>query len=503
MALRGVVKAELDAMADKQIITPVTEPTKWVSSMVVAQKKNGKVRICLDPQHLNKVVMRSHYPLPTIEEVASRLTNAKVFTVLDAKTGFWQVKLAEDSSYLTTFNTPFGRYRWIRMPFGISSAPEVWQQRMNEIIEGLQGIEVIADDFLICGFGATMKEAIADHDRNLRHFLDRARERGLKLNPDKVKLRLDSVPFIGHLLTDKGLAPDPNKVSAIINMPTPTNIKSLQQLLGMAQYLAKFLPQLSAITEPLRQLGHKDTEWKWLEVHDKAVSNVKDLICKAPVLRYFDPAIEITLQCDASDGGLGYALLQQGQPVAFGACGLTLAEKKYVQIEKEMLAIVCGCEKFDQYVYGHRVTIETDHKPLVSISQKPIHTAPKRLQQMLLRLQRYDLHITYNKGLEMFLADALSRAYPKNSVPLTAPQSEFCHAMEELELAEHLPISSTCLKQIQEATSTDYSLQVLMEKVITGWPSHKSLVPPEAKPYIRNSLFRMEYFSKVTKSSYQ
>ena len=150
----------------------------------------------------------------------------------------------------------------------------------------------------------------------------------------------------------------------------------------MAQYLAKFLPQLSAITEPLRQLGHKDTEWKWLDVHDKAVSNVKDLICKAPVLCYFDPAIEITLQCDASDGGLGYALLQQGQPVALGTRGLTQAEKKYAQIEKEMLAIVCGCENFDQYVYGYRVTIETDHKPLVSISQKPIHTAPKRLQEI-------------------------------------------------------------------------------------------------------------------------
>ena len=199
---------------------------------------------------------------------------------------------------------------------------------MNEIIKGPQGIEVIADDFLVCGFGETMKEAIADHDRKLRDFLDRARERSLKLNPDKVKLRLDSVPFISHLiLTDKGLAPDPNKVSICQHLRT--NIKSLQQLLGMAQYLAKFLPKFSAIIEPLRQLGHKYTEWKWLEIHNKAVSNMKDLICKAPVLRYFDPAIEITLQCDASDGGLGYALLQQGQPVAFGARGLTQAEKKY------------------------------------------------------------------------------------------------------------------------------------------------------------------------------
>ena len=110
VSLRSIVKAELDMMVEREIISQVTEPTPWVSSMVVAQKKDGRVRICLDPQHLNRVVMRSHYPLPTIEEVTTRLTNAKVFSVLDAKTGFWQVKLTEASSYLTTFNSPFGRY---------------------------------------------------------------------------------------------------------------------------------------------------------------------------------------------------------------------------------------------------------------------------------------------------------------------------------------------------------------------------------------------------------
>ena len=163
--------------------------------------------------------MRSHYPLPTIEEVTTRLSHAKVFSVLDAKIGFWQVKLTEATSYLTTFNTPFGRYRWKRMPFGISSAPEVWQQKMNELVEGLKGVEGIADDFLICGFGSDKEEATTNHDDNLRMFLQRARERGLKLNLEKVKLQLTSVLFIGHLLTDKGLAPDPNKVTAIMNMP--------------------------------------------------------------------------------------------------------------------------------------------------------------------------------------------------------------------------------------------------------------------------------------------
>ena len=135
-----------------------------------------------------------------------------------------------------------------------------------------------------------------------------SKERGLKLNLEKVKLRLDSVPFIGHLLTDKGLAPDLNKVCAIINMPTPTSVKSLQQLLGMVQYLSKFLPQLSSVTEPLRQLVHKGYQWEWSTEHDQAVCTIKDLICKVPVLRYFDPAMELTLQCDASESGLGYAL---------------------------------------------------------------------------------------------------------------------------------------------------------------------------------------------------
>ena len=201
-------------------------------------------------------------------------------------------------------------------------------------------------------------------------------------------------------------------------MPTTTKVKSLQQLLGKVQYLLKFLPQLSTITEPLRQLGHKDTNWMWTEAHDNAVSTIKNPV---PVLCYFDLATEITLQCDASDGGLGYVLLQLGQPVAYGAHGLTVAEKNMHRWRRRLLVIVCGCEKFDQYIYGYKVTTETDHKPLVSISQKPIQSVPKRLQQMLLRLQRHNVHIIYKKRSEMYLADALSRAYPKISTPLLIP----------------------------------------------------------------------------------
>ena len=156
----------------------MNQPTDWVSSMLVVSKPSteadgeSKIRICLDPRDLNVAIKRKHFPMPTIEEIATRLNGAKVFSVFDASNGFWQVELDEDSSLLTTFNTPFGHYRWKRMPFGIKSAPEVWQRKMREHIEGLKGVKVIADDFVIVGYGDTPTEWQADHDRNVRAFLD-------------------------------------------------------------------------------------------------------------------------------------------------------------------------------------------------------------------------------------------------------------------------------------------------------------------------------------------
>ena len=199
--LRETLKTELDNLVKNGILAKLTEPTSWVSSLVIVKKPNGKKRVCLDPRDLNGAIKRSHYPPPTIEEVSTRLSRARVFRVLDATCGFWQVRLNEKSSYLTTLNTPFGRYRWLRMPFGISSAPKVWQQRMHELVEGLTGVEVIADDFLICGFGDTTKEVTANHDQNFKAFLLRARERNLTIKSEKLKLRQSEVSFIGHLLT--------------------------------------------------------------------------------------------------------------------------------------------------------------------------------------------------------------------------------------------------------------------------------------------------------------
>ena len=210
----------------------------------------SEIRICLDPKDLNKAILRENYTMPTIEEIATRLHGAKVFSVLDAKNGFWHVKLDGESSYLTTFHTPFGRYRWCRIHFGISSAPEVFQRRMHELIEGLNGTEVVADDFTVAGFGDTLEEAVRDHNKNLVAFLQRCTERGVKLAVEKLQLCSEEVPLIGHYAANSGLKVHPEKVRAVLEMPRPNHTKSLLRFNGTVEYLAKFLPRLSDMAHP-------------------------------------------------------------------------------------------------------------------------------------------------------------------------------------------------------------------------------------------------------------
>ena len=278
VAIRDQLKDTLTQLTKQEIIQPVTEPTAWINSMVVVPKKNGSLRICLDPKDLNRAIQRHHYPLPTIEDIATRLHGAKVFTIVDVKNGFWHVALDKQSSYLTTFHIPFGRYRWKRMPFGISSAPEIFQRKMHEIIEGVQGVEVVADDFLVVGRGESFEEANRDHDRNLDALLQRCAEKGVRLNPDKIKLRLSEVPFIGHRATSEGLCVDPAKVQAIKDMPIPQSVAAVQRLLGLAQYLSKFLPHLADITKSLRILTQKETDWVWEEPQQKAFEDLKTVV---------------------------------------------------------------------------------------------------------------------------------------------------------------------------------------------------------------------------------
>ena len=202
------------------------------------------------------------------------------------------------------------------MPFGISVAPEEFECKLHEKLTGLEGVEILRDDLLLVGYGDTQEEADANHDENLRKLLDRAREVNLKLNSKKMNLKKPEVKFMGHVISKDGLKPDPDKVKAVENMPKPTCKKETLSLLGFINYLAKFLPRLSEVAQPLRDLTLTNAQFIWSEKHDKAFDEVKKLVANYPVLKYYDINDEVTIQCDASERGLGATLLQNGQPVA-------------------------------------------------------------------------------------------------------------------------------------------------------------------------------------------
>jgi hypothetical protein len=403
--LRLKVQQQLNDMERLGIIIKRTEPTEWVNSLLIIEKKNHTLRLCLDPRQLNQAIRREHFQIPTFDDVIAELHGKKMFTVIDMRDGFWHIKLDEASSRLCTFNTPFGRYSFQRLAFGISSAPEVFQRKNFELFGDIPNVHIVFDDIIIAAADD------AEHDAALRELFDRARRFNVRFNKDKLRIKLPSVRYLGHVLSADGVKPDPDKVRAINDMPTPTDKKSLQRFIGMVQFLGRWLPHLADMKRPLCQLLRDDVEWAWSTQQDNAVRDIKAALVSAPVLRFFDPSKPAVIQCDASSTGIGAVLNQEDQPCAFASRALTEAETRYAQIEKELLAIVFSAEKFEHFIYGKRTVIQSDHRPLQTIFQKPISKTTPRLQRMLIRIARFDLEIVYRPGKHMHVSDALSRAY--------------------------------------------------------------------------------------------
>ena len=243
--LMKAVKEELRRMENLGVITRVKEPTKWCAAMVVVQKENGKVRIRVDLTHLNRSVLRERHPLPAVEQSLAQLAGAQIFSTLDTNSGFWQIPLDRESSLLTTFITPFGRYCFHRLPFGITSAPEHFQRRMADLLADLEGVVCMMDDVLVHG------QAQEEHDQWLDKVLQRMAEHGLTLNRDKCQFSQRRVKFLGQVIDKDGVHPDSGKVQAIQEFRRPKNIGDIRRFLGMCNHLAKFAPNLAEVTKPL------------------------------------------------------------------------------------------------------------------------------------------------------------------------------------------------------------------------------------------------------------
>lgn len=469
VALREQVKTELDKMEKKGIIAKVHEPTEWVSSMVTVRKKNGEVRICIDPSDLNRAILREHFPMGDIDDIITRLAGAKVFSTLDANSGYFQIKLSENSSMLTTFNSPFGRYRYLRMPMGAKCSAEVFQREMKLNFGDLEGVEIVVDDILV--HGRNMEE----HNARLEAVLARARKLNLKLNSQKSHIGKSEVNYVGHRLTANGVRTTEERIKAITQLRDPTNLQEVETILGMVGYIAKFIPYLSNLTAPLRDMK-KEKDWHWGPAQAVAFQQIKQAVTTDPLLKYYDVRKPVLISVDASTRGLGAALIQEGGVVAYASRALTPAETRYAQIEKEALAVVFACNKFHKLIYGKaNITIESDHKPLEAIMTKPIHKAPMRIQKMLLKLQPYDFKLVHVSGKCIGLADCLSRLPIADQSDKLLDDDLMICAIEMLAGGQHA--------QIARATKRDPSAQELIRVIRNGWPNTKRELAPEIRPY--------------------
>ncbi len=486
--LLSKVETELKRMVASDVIEEVTQPTEWCAPMVPVLKKNGKIRICVDLKKLNICVRRERLILPTFEDIAPKLVGAKLFTKLDASSGFYQIPLHPDSRLLTTFITPFGRYCFRRVPFGITSAPEIFQRKMLDVLQGEDGSEAIMDDILVWG------KSEEEHDARLKRVLERIMVSGLKLNREKCEIRKPSLTYFGHLISERGIEPDPEKTAAVRDLQPPTNVTELRRAMGMINYLGRYLPELSTIMRPMSDLLKSDAVWSWGPDQTQAFQKVKEMLTHAPVLQFYDMSKPTVVSADASSYGLGATLLQQHGdkllPVAYSSRTLTPAETRYAQIEKECLASVWACEKFGRYLYGlESFRLLTDHKPLVPLINKvDLDRAPLRCTRLLIRLMRFNAVAEHVAGADMVVADTLSRS------PLASDQCDG-DSVDEIEtyvdsVMENKPMSDQKLVKIQQATREDEVLQQAVQLTRNGWPTVYVEVPKSVRDYFpaRNEL---------------
>lgn len=483
IAIQNKLKNKLKMLEKNKIIAKVDKPTEWVNPLVIVNKPNGDIRICMDPKDLNNAIKREYFPMPTVDDIVSKLNGAKFFSILDASDAFYQIKLDYKSSLLCTFNTPYGRYRFLRLPYGITLASEIFQKKIKFLFENIEGTESYIDDFLV--WGKTKEE----HDKRLINLLTRCKEINLKLNLKKCKFGTNEIMFLGHKISDKGIQPDYDKILAIKNYKKPSCKKDIERFLGMITYVSKFIPNLSYKTEHLRNLLKSDIQWHWEEHHEKSFNELKEILCTKPILQFYDINKPVVVSVDSSQSAIGAVLLQNNLPIYYASKALTETQKNWAPIERETMAVLFGLERFHQFVYArNKITVESDHKPLSSIMKKPLNSCPPRLQRMLIQIQKYDINLVYKPGCKMFLADALSRAH-NEKIKMNSNDLNFDKILEEKLSAQVCLITKTLnvtdkkLIEIKNEIKQDEEMLELIELTKNGWPEKKTDIKEIVKIY--------------------
>ena len=408
----------------------------------------------------------NRYPIPRVEDLFATLDKGNTFTKLDLSQAYQQLTLDANSRKYVVINTHKGLFQFTRLPYGIASAPGIFQKAMENLLQGIPGVAVYLDDILVTG--ATE----ANHLTSLEEVLKRLARTGLRVKKNKCKFMASSVSYLGHVIDASGLHPMPDKIKAVEDAPTPTNVTELKSYLGLLTYYGKFLPNLATRLAPLYKLLGKKTTWRWRAEQDKAFQESKQLLTSSPLLVHFDSRLPLVLACDASAYGIGAVLahrLPDGaeKPIGYASRTLNPAERNYSQLEKEGLSCVFGIKKFYAYLFGHPFELITDHKPLLSLlgEHKPISPqASARIRRWALYLSMFEYTLKFRNTQVHGNADALSRL-PLQVAPVTTQTPP-----ELVLLTEHLDESPVTATQIRAWTEKDTELASIAQFLRYGWP---------------------------------
>ena len=423
------LKKEIDRLVKLGVLRKCSDST-WAAPTFIIPKKNGTVRFISDFRYLNKCLVRKPYPIPKIADILQKLEGIKYATSLDLNMGYYTVQLSTDASRLCTIITQWGKYQYLRLPMGVNCSPDLFQEKMSDLMEGLEYVRTYLDDLLVLG-----NTTFEDHINQLRTVLRRLQKAGLKVNVEKSSFCSHKIEYLGYLLTAEGIRPTEDKVKAILELKEPTTLRELRRVLGMVQYYRDLWKGRSHILAPLTDLvGKSKKKLKWTDEHQQAFNNMKKTIARETILAYPDFSKPFDVHTDASDRQLGAVISQGGKPLAFYSRKLNSAQRNYTTTERELLSIVETLKEFRNILLGQKIKVYTDHKNLV---HETTLMSSQRVMRWRLLLEEYGPDIVYIKGTDNIIADALSRI-PIKGDSETEKTPKKCKSNKETQHLDHL-----------------------------------------------------------------